>query len=269
MTAANQHPASTRTEPAGGGLAVTLTEQGAGRPVLVLHGGGGPDSVAGFAASLALGARVITPAHPGFGGTPRPAAVRTIEDLAGLYSALIDRLGFTGVVVAGFSMGGWIAAELAAADAGRGRISGLVLADAVGIEVPGEKIADVFPLTPAELSALSYHDPGRFALDPATMTAEQRAQIAANFAALAVYGGARGMADPGLRARLAQVTVPVLVVWGDSDGVVTPAYGRAFADAFPAARFEVIADCGHLPQIEQPAPLLALVRDAFPAVVPG
>lgn len=269
MTVANDFPASTRTESVADGIAVTITEQGSGRPVLILHGGGGPESVAGFATALSRAARVLTPAHPGFGGTVRPGAVRTIEDLADLYDALLHRLGLADVLVAGFSMGGWIAAELALRDAGRGRIRGLVLADAVGIEVPGETITDVFPLTPAELSALSYHDPARFAPDPATMTGARRAQVAANFAALGVYGGGRGMREPALRARLARVSIPVLVVWGDSDGIVSPAYGRAFAGAFPAGRFELIADCGHMPQIEQPDRLLTLVRDAFLAGVPG
>ena len=53
--------------------------------------------------------------------------------------------------------------------------------------------------------------------------------------------------------------MPVLVVWGESDRVVTPAYRRAVAESFPNARLEVIAECGHMPQIEQPARLLELV----------
>ena len=83
--------------------------------------------------------------------------------------------------------------------------------------------------------------------------------MAANMRTLAVYGRARDMGDPALRARLADVRVPVLVVWGESDRVVTPAYGRAVAASFPEARLEILAECGHMPQIEQPARLLALV----------
>ena len=84
--------------------------------------------------------------------------------------------------------------------------------------------------------------------------------MAGNMRTLAVEGRARDMGDPALRARLADVRVPVRVVWGESDRVVTPAYGRAVADAFPAARFELLAQCGHLPQMEQPQRLLELVR---------
>jgi len=58
------------------------------------------------------------------------------------------------------------------------------------------------------------------------------------------------------------------VIWGESDRIVTPAYGRTYAKSFPRSRFEVIAKCGHMPQFEQPARLLELVRafDATSAV---
>jgi pimeloyl-ACP methyl ester carboxylesterase len=53
-------------------LTVTIDEQGIGRPVLLLHGGGGPQTVAPLAAGLADQFDVITPTHPGFALTPRP-----------------------------------------------------------------------------------------------------------------------------------------------------------------------------------------------------
>jgi len=73
-----------------GPVDVTVQEQGDGRPFLLLHGGGGPGTVAGFGALLAGSrpARVISPTHPGFGGTPRPEALHTVAGLAGLYVAL-------------------------------------------------------------------------------------------------------------------------------------------------------------------------------------
>jgi pimeloyl-ACP methyl ester carboxylesterase len=77
------------------------------------------------------------------------------------------------------------------------------------------------------------------------------------------------MTDPTLRARLAAATLPTLVIWGDGDRVFTPEYGRAYAAAIPGARFELLADTGHLPQMENPEALLTLVRDfaaAHPAV---
>ena len=46
------------------------------------------------------------------------------------------------------------------------------------------------------------------------------------------------------------------MTWGDSDRIVDPDYGRAFAEAIPGARFKLLADTGHLPQIETPDQLL-------------
>jgi pimeloyl-ACP methyl ester carboxylesterase len=51
---------------------------------------------------------------------------------------------------------------------------------------------------------------------------------------------------------LGRIDVPTLVLWGESDGVVSPDYGRAYASMIPGARFELIARAGHHPEIEQP-----------------
>ena len=75
--------------------------------------------------------------------------------------------------------------------------------------------------------------------------------MAANQAALRVYAGEPFMHDPGLRARLAGLALPTLVLWGESDRIVTPAYGRQFAEAVPGARFELVPEAGHFPQIER------------------
>ena len=111
---------------------VTVTERGDGRPILLLHGGAGPQSVEGFAGLLAAGepARVLVPTHPGFGGTPRPAGLDSIRSLARVYTGLLDELGLDGVTVVGNSIGGWIAAEIALAASPR--VSGVVLVDAAG-----------------------------------------------------------------------------------------------------------------------------------------
>jgi pimeloyl-ACP methyl ester carboxylesterase len=242
------------------GVPVTITEHGQGQPVLLLHGGGGPQSLGAIADVLAAQhpARVIMPVHPGFGGTPRPDSLTTVAGLAAVYADLLAELDLHDVIVIGNSVGGWIAAELAllAGD----RIATLVLADACGIEVDGHPVADIFPLTPAELSELSFYDPAAFRIDPAALPAAQRQIMAANRETLRVYGG-QAMADPGLRARLAGITGPTLVVWGEADQIVDPDYGRAFAAAIPAATFVLLAQAGHLPQLEAPDRLARAVWD--------
>ena len=243
-----------------GATPITYSDRGAGRTFLLLHGGAGPQSVTGFADTLAAAApgRVIVPAHPGFDGTPRPSDLADIPGLAALYTRLLEELDLAGVTVIGNSMGGWIAAEMAVA--GSARIADLILVDAVGILVPGHPVADFFALTLAQVADLSYHDPDRFRIDPASMSTNQRAVMAGNRAALAAYAGT-AMVDASLGGRLGRVQVPALVVWGDSDRIVDPDYGLAFAAAIPGAQFRVLAATGHVPQLESPAELLAAVLD--------
>jgi pimeloyl-ACP methyl ester carboxylesterase len=251
--------ATTRTVPTSfGDVPVTLTERGQGAPLLLLHGGAGPDSVAGFADLLAARypLRVLTPVNPGFGGTPRPPKLDSMSKLAEVYEELLAQLGLTGVTVMGSSIGGWAAAEVALA-AGE-RAGRLILVDAAGLDSAEHPIADFFSLTLDQVVDLSYAHPDAHRIDLSAMTDAQRAIAAGNRAALEIYGG-RSMTDPGLAARLAGLTLPTLVVWGESDRMITPAYGRQYAAAIPGAEFHLVADAGHLPQIEAPEALLALV----------
>ena len=237
---------------------VTYDDRGEGRPFLLLHGGGGPLTVKVFAVLLAneRPARVITPTHPGFAGTPRPESLSTVRDLAALYAGLISDLDLRDVTVVGNSIGGWIASELALVDPSR--IGGLVLVDAVGIKVEGHPVVDFFSLTPRQIAEASYHDPDKFGIDPTKLPPEALQAMAGNRAALAVYAGT-DMYDGSLASRLSGVTVPALVLWGDSDRIADAEYGRAFAAAIPGAEFKVLASTGHLPQIETPTQLLEAI----------
>jgi len=237
---------------------LTLSDIGTGRPFLLLHGGGGPLTVTPFAQQLASThpARVITPTHPGFAGTPRTESMGTIRDLAALYVDLIAKLDLRDVTVVGNSVGGWIAAEMALLDTSR--VGRFVLVDAVGIQVEGHPIIDFFSLTPRQIAEASYHDPDRFGIDPTKLPPEAQKAMAANRAALASYSGA-AMSDPTLTERLAAVRRPVLVLWGDADRIVDAEYGRAWAQAMPDARFELLTETGHLPQLESPQKLLSAI----------
>jgi pimeloyl-ACP methyl ester carboxylesterase len=251
-----------------GSIPVTYSDLGSDQPFLLLHGGAGPQSVGGFADTLAaaVSGRVITPVHPGFADTARPAGLDSVPKLAALYGCLLDEINVDGVTVIGNSIGGWIAAEMAVA--GSDRITGVVLVDAVGIEVPGHPVVDFFSLTSDQVAELAYHDPAPFQIDLSTMSAAQQATMAGNRASLAVYAGT-AMSDPGLASRLAQVRVPVLAIWGDSDRIVDPDYGRAFAAAIPGARFRLLPATGHLPQLESPHELLAAIQDFTHAPTAG
>ncbi|MFC8718813.1 alpha/beta fold hydrolase [Kitasatospora sp. NPDC057198] len=239
-------------------LPLTMSEAGTGRPVLVLHGGGGPATVAGLARHLSRTARTLTPVHPGWDGTPRPARLTGIADLALAYLHVLRERRLRDVLVVGSSLGGWIAAEMASRDS-TGSITGLVLIDAVGVEVATEPIADFFALDARGLAEHSWHDPDRHYVDPAELPAGELARRQANAVTMRLYAGDPYMHDPGLLARLGRIRVPALLLWGESDRIVTPAYGAAYADAFGNGRFEVVPGAGHLPQIEQPEATFALV----------
>lgn len=243
-----------------GPVDVTLTERGEGHPVLLLHGGGGPLTVSGFAEQFALDershARVITPTHPGFNGTPRPDQLASIPGLAALYVALLEELQLSDVTVMGNSIGGWITAVMATV--GSPRVSSYVLVDAVGLEVPGHPVVDFFALTPDEVAQRSYHDPERYGIDPTTLPPETQRQMAGNRGTLAVYGG-QTMTDTDLAARLTTITAPTLVVWGEADRIADPDYGRAYATAIPGADYQLLTQTGHLPQIETPQKLIDVV----------
>jgi pimeloyl-ACP methyl ester carboxylesterase len=250
----------THTAALGSELDITVTESGAGRPVLILHGGGGPFTVAGIAGHLAETMHTITPTHPGWNGTDRPEWFSGIDDLALAYLNYLEDNDLQNVLVIGSSMGGWIGSEMAVRD-GAGRITGLILIDGVGISVDGHPIRDFFALDARGVARYAWHDADRYYVDPATVPADQAARTKGNMATMRVIAGP-DMNDPKLMRRLARVRIPVLAIWGDSDGIVTPAYGAAFAGAFQNGRLEIVKDAGHLPQIEQPVATFALI-DAY------
>ncbi|MET8330902.1 alpha/beta hydrolase [Streptomyces sp. NPDC005181] len=251
------------------GLSITVDERGdaaaaGGSGILLLHGGGGTQSVAGLAAALSEHSYVITPTHPGFDGQPRPDWFDSVTDLALAYLDLLDVLNLREVLVIGNSLGGWIASDMALHDVS-GRLSGLVVMNAVGISTDGPaKITDVRALPPTEVGRLAFHNPSLLP-DPATLSDAQETAAAGNQSALELYAGEPYMHDPKLRRRLHRVTLPVLVLWGEQDGVVPAEYGRVYADSFANAYFQPVINAGHMPHVEQPD----LTLDAIEAFVAG
>ena len=248
-----------------GGIPVTVERSGEGRPVLILHGGGGPGTVAGIGAHFTESSATIIPTHPGWNGTPRPEALPSIRSIADLYLAYLTERDLTDVVVIGSSLGGWIAAEMALGDTDK-RIAGLVLVDAGGVLIESEPMRDFFALDARGVAEYSFHDAERFYVDPTTLPPERVAQQKGNMATMSALAGDPYMHDPTLLGRIGAVTMPVLVVWGESDRIFTPGYGAAYAAAFANARFETVDGAGHLPHLEQPAATFTQL-DAFVATL--
>jgi pimeloyl-ACP methyl ester carboxylesterase len=234
---------------------------GTGRTIVFLHGFHPLDPDAPFLARLSRGAFVLAPSHPGFGASARPDDFETVYDLVHLYRELIDALPADKVTLVGASFGGWLAAEIAASCPHR--LDRLVLVDALGIKLSDREtpdILDVFNTHPDAVRRASWHDercaPDFDALSDAALTRHAR-----NRDALCLYGWEPYMYNPRLKRWLGRIALPTLVLWGASDGVVTPAYGRAYAALIPGARFDVIDGAGHHPELERPDALADRILD--------
>jgi pimeloyl-ACP methyl ester carboxylesterase len=254
---------SARYAPAGelrsiAGAEIELFQGGQGQPVLVLHDYEYLHGWHPFLEALAEWFAVTAPSHPGFGRSELPAGCDSIEDLAYWYADLLPTLGGERVHLVGLGLGGWIAAELATRCTHQ--IDRLVLVDAVGIKVSGpheRDIADTFIVEPRELVELTWHDPAAGAAQMklpglSSLSEEDLLLALRNRQSAAFFGWKPFMHNPKLAQRLRRIDRPTLVLWGASDRLVSPAYGRAYAELIPGARFEQIESAGHYPYLERP-----------------
>lgn len=242
------------------GIELELVEHGQGAPLLYLHGGAGIASDVGFIDLLAKERRVIAPSHPGFGRSSLPDWLDSMDDIAHIYLELLDRLGVTRTDLVGFSIGGWIAAELATIVPER--VDGLVLIGPVGVKTGSPDkldIPDVFAMPREKLDRLRFHDPAKNATDLASMPDDELRIVARNSETLALLTWEPYMHNPKLKHRLHRVDVPALLLRGASDGIVSAEYLERYAALIPKARIETIAAAGHLPQVEQPTATAAKV----------
>lgn len=235
------------------GLQIEILTRGRGKPLLFVHPEIGLDAAAPVVDKLAASRQFIAPSHPGFGRSEVTKSFTTIDDLAYFYLDLLDELDLRDVALVGVSFGAWLAAEIAIKSTAR--LSHVVLADAVGIKVGGREtrdIPDIFAMAEPQYLETVYADP---AVGKVDYTAKPEAEVkitARNREATARYAWQPYMHDPKLKGRLHRIRIPTLVLWGDTDRLTTPDYGRAYAAAIPGARFELVKDCGHFPHVEQP-----------------
>lgn len=225
-------------------LPLTIAHTGQGQPVLVLHGGGGPDSITTIVDHYADDHHVLTPIHPGWAGTTQPTRLDSVETLARTYLDLLARLDLTDVVVIGSSFGGWVAAEMAIHQTGN-QLSRVVLLNAAGPQLQAHHLPDPTPTAPTPTA-------------PDAAAHAGRAPSPAELGWMHVYTGP-AMQDPSLLARLADADVATLMVWGEDDPVLPVTFGQDYANAFPHGEFQLIPRAGHLPYLDQPEPTFAAV----------
>ena len=234
------------------GFELEVLRCGQGAPLLLLHGMDTVSPKAPFLDLLARHVDVTAPSNPGFGNSPRLADFDTIYDLTHLYLALLDQLPYEKVTLMGLSFGGWLAAEVAVASCHK--IANLILVDPVGIKLGGPEtrdILDVFNVNPTEVKRQAWADPAK-APDYDAMTDEELVIHARNWESLCLYAWHPYMHNPQLKQWLGRISAPTLVLWGDHDGIVTPDYGRAYAQFISGAEFRLIESAGHHPEQEQP-----------------
>lgn len=252
----------------GGRFRVKLWSKGSGPPLLFMHGGGGLQEWPGWLDAFAERCRVVAPQHPGFGESTGLEHLDDFVDLALYYLDFMDALGLDRPDVIGHSFGGNVAAEVAAL--GPERVGKLVLVGALGLWSDEEPVADFFAMTRGELEKAAWHDvEGAVAkgLRPEPKDEKQRQELQLQEAQSM---GAMGkfiwpIPDKGLKKRIHRIKAPTLIVWGASDRLVPPVYGRMYQERIPGSRLVVIPEAGHRPMLEQPA----VFRDAVLGFLDG
>ena len=245
------------------GAELVVTEGGSGKPLLVLHEELGDPGWLTWQRELAKTRRVITPQHPGFGVSPRIGWARTIGDLANFYAQVMVEQGWVGADVIGFSLGGWVAAEMAAQNPGQ--FATLTLVAPMGIKPLSGEIADIYYYTTDQYLKLSVKDAAATAefgdLFGGEITPEQFERFQDATAETARFAWQPYLNNPALGHRLGLVrTLPTLIVWGEEDSIVPLSAGHAYQQAIAGSRLVTFPGCGHRPEIEQTDKFLAAVR---------
>jgi pimeloyl-ACP methyl ester carboxylesterase len=250
------------------GVRIQLRRGGTGPPLLILHGELGVPGWLSAYAQLSQHFTVYVPSLPGFGGSARPDWIVTVRDLAAWVTWFVRDLKLSEPLpVIGFSLGGWIAAEIATMNASL--FSSIVLVGAAGLQPQEGEVWDYFMHSSREAFAQAFCDPaqspeyaryyGRSWTPEEEMQAEQNREMAARLL-WKPY-----MRSHTLPALLRGVATPTLVVWGREDAIVPFSACQRYAQAIPGAMVNVLDRCGHMPEMEQPDAFVKMVLDFLAA----
>jgi len=236
---------------------VCYLEGGAGRPLIYLHGAGGVTADDPLLTVLTARFHVFAPFLPGYGESEECGELRDMLDFTLHTWDVVEALGVADPVLVGHSMGGMIAAEMAAV--APHDVSRLALICPAGLWLDDHPIADVFSLLPFEMPKYLFHDPEAGA---ALMTAGLKMDDPEFLKAYLIRNARQlGMAgkilfpipERGLADRLYRIKARTVVIWGESDRLIPPIYGPAFEAAIAGARLVTIGEAGHMVPVEKPA----------------
>jgi pimeloyl-ACP methyl ester carboxylesterase len=230
------------------GCQIRFRRGGKGPPLLYLHGANGVPGIQPFLEMLAQQYEVLVPEHPGFGQSDEPEWLDNIQDLAYFYLELLDQLGLPQVRVVGSSIGGWLAMEMAIREPAR--FQAMVLIGAAGIRIPDCQPGDIFLWSAEKAVRNTFVDPKlvEFALaNPPDVDTSLK-----NRHTVAKLAWEPRLHDPMLAKWLHRLKMPVQLAWGDQDRIIPLPHAHALQKLLPQAQLQVFANCGHLPQVEQP-----------------
>ena len=246
------------------GLHIHLRRGGAGPPLLVLHGELGVPGWLSAYAELARDFTVYVPSLPGFGQSARPDWIISVRDLAAWVTWFIRDLKLAPTLpVVGFSLGGWVAAEIATMNAGL--FSKMVLVGAAGLQPDDGHVCDYFLHSNREAFTRAFWDPpnapehARYYGEGWTPEDETQAEWNREMAARLLWKPY--MRSHTLPALLRGIATPTLVVWGREDAIIPLEVCERYARAIPGATARVIDRCGHLPEMERPDAFVQVVRE--------
>jgi len=242
------------------GCNIGLIRGGAGRPLLILHGASGAGYWLPYMADLAARHDVLVPEHPGFGASDTPDWLDTPADLACFYLDFLDQFDLSNVDLVGFSLGGWIAAELAVRNTSR--LAALTLVGAAGIHVSDVEQIDPFLRADEQRIRDFFHDPKRADdMVQRLLRPELEDVNLKNWTTTAKLVWQPRSYNPHLHKWLHRIDVPTLLLWGANDRMFPPEYAHAYQRLIPGSKVVIIPDCGHIPQVEQ--------RQSFVAALEG
>lgn len=238
----------------GGEFNPPVYRKGSGEPLLWLHNAGGLNR--GWTPELEALSKhydVIAPVHPGWDDTPGLDKIDDIHDLVLYYQDVIDALGLTSLFLGGHSIGGMFALELAAARPDL--FKKVVVVAPVGLWIPETPVTDMFILLPHELPSYLFGDLNNPVVAQLFTPPADEDELAnmmylqlANFSATGKF--IWPIPDKGLKKRLHRIKAPTLILWGDKDRLVPPAYGELFASKIAKSQLVIIPNTGHMLPIE-------------------
>ena len=247
------------------GARVRVLEGGSGAPLVFLHGAGGLFPQNPFLDELATRYRVHAPELPGYGESTGEELLEDMLDFALHGWDVVATLGLEQPHLVGHSLGGMIAAEMAAI--APNDLAKLVLVGAAGLWLPEHPIPDIYSFLPHEYAKVLFHDPEKGqamligGLDFTNMEALADFYIA-NSRRMATAGKILfPIPNRRVAKRLYRVTAETLVLWGRQDQLIPPVYGEAWIRLVPGARLAQIDEAGHMLPYEQPKAFVSAVAN--------